>query len=560
MLNKIKTQLVAMPLPQGKHKKWLIGAAGVLLTGAIVASLWRSGGGYVALYGARENLPTAQVVDVLGAENIAYRINPDNGQILVAENKLSKARMALAAKGISAALPEGYELMDKEEMLGSSQFVQNVRYKRSLEGELSKSIMGLEPVELARVHLGLSEASSFVMSNKPESSASVIVQLRHGKTLDEQQVAAIVQLVSGSVPGMKASSVRVVDQAGNLLSEGLQNGGSLAGIRQANDVVQRMKVETEKNISGLLTSLVGSNNFRISVAPQVDMSSVEETQERLGKDARVSDENISQENVTNELAMGVPGSLSNRPVNQPAAAANAPTNGNANANAAQAANPQSLSSRNSEQRKYAYDRDIRHIRHPGYQLEKLRVAIALNQNTPALAKITPEKLAGLTRLVEDAAGIDKARGDSLTLDVMAFTTPDATVFPVVKWWQDPHMQYWGQTGGIGLLALLTLLFGVRPVVQRFSRREVVVAEAANEPALENDSLLENEFIATDESLAPGLPKSSFQSDDNLPPQSSGLETKVEYLQMLAQSETDRVAEVLKQWINSNERTNSKQEQ
>ncbi|WP_312742644.1 flagellar basal-body MS-ring/collar protein FliF [Cedecea neteri] len=560
MLNKIKTQLVALPLPQGKHKKWLIGAAGVLLTGAIVASLWRSGGGYVALYGARENLPTAQVVEVLGAENIAYRINPDNGQILVAENKLSKARMALAAKGISAALPEGYELMDKEEMLGSSQFVQNVRYKRSLEGELSKSIMGLEPVELARVHLGLSEASSFVMSNKPESSASVIVQLRHGKILDEQQVAAIIQLVSGSVPGMKASSVRVVDQAGNLLSEGLQNGGSLAGIRQANDVVQRMKVDTEKNISGLLTSLVGSNNFRISVAPQVDMSSVEETQERLGKDARVSDENISQENVTNELAMGVPGSLSNRPVNQPPAAANAPANGNANTNAAQAANPQSLSSRNSEQRKYAYDRDIRHIRHPGYQLEKLRVAIALNQSAPALAKITPEKLAGLTRLVEDAAGIDKARGDSLTLDVMAFTAPDATVFPVLKWWQDPHMQYWGQTGGIGLLALLTLLFGVRPVVQRFSRREVVVAEAANEPALENGSLVENEFIATDEGLAPGLPKSSFQNDDNLPPQSSGLETKVEYLQMLAQSETDRVAEVLKQWINSNERTNSKQEQ
>ncbi|MBU4684496.1 flagellar M-ring protein FliF [Cedecea davisae] len=564
MLNKIKTQLAALPVPQGNHKKWLIGAAAVLLTGAIVASIWRSSGGYVALYGAQENLPTAQVVEVLGAENIAYRINPDNGQILVAENKLSKARMALAAKGISAALPEGYELMDKEEMLGSSQFVQNVRYKRSLEGELSKSIMGLDPVESARVHLGLSEASSFVMSNKPESSASVIIQLRYGKTLDEPQVAAIVQLVSGSVPGMKASSVRVVDQSGNLLSEGIQSGNSgLAGIRQANDVVQRMKADTEKNISGLLTSLVGNNNFRISVAPQVDMSSVEETQERLGKDARVSDENISQENTTNELAMGVPGSLSNRPVNQQPAAANAPANApaNANANAAQAqsASPQSLSSRNQEQRKYAYDRDIRHIRHPGYQLEKLRVAIALNQSAPALAKITPEKLAGLTRLVEDAAGIDKARGDSLTLDVMAFTAPETAEFPVLRWWQDPHMQYWGQTGGIGLLALLTLLFGVRPLAQRFGRREVVVAEAANEPMLDSGTLLENEMMTTEEGLAPGLPKSSFQNDDNLPPQSSGLETKVEYLQMLAQSETERVAEVLKQWINSNERSTSKQE-
>ena len=114
-------------------------------------------------------------------------------------------------------------------------------------------------------------------------------------------------------------------------------------------------------------------------------------------------------------------------------------------------------------------------------------------------------------------------------------------------------------GIIGLLALLTLLFVVRPVVQRFSRRELAVAEAANEPALESSTLLENEVMTSDDALAVGLPKSSFRNDDNLPPQSSGLETKVEYLQMLAQSETERVAEVLKQWINSNERTNSKQE-
>lgn len=560
MLNKIKTQLAALPVPQGNHKKWLIAAAALLLTGAIVGSLWRNGG-YVALYGVQENLPIAQVVEVLGGENIAYRINPDNGQILVAENKLPQARMALAAKGISAVLPEGYELMDKEEMLGSSQFIQNVRYKRSLEGELSKSIMGLEPVESARVHLGLSEASSFVMSNKPESSASVMVQLRYGKTLDESQVAAIVQLVSGSVPGMKATSVRVVDQSGNLLSESLQKGlGSLGGIRLASDVVQRLRLDTEKNVSGLLTSLVGSNNFRISVAPQVDMSRVEETQERLGKDARVSDENISQENTTHELAMGVPGSLSNRPVNQPPAAQNAPPTANANTNPAKPGDPQTLNSRNQEQRKYAYDRDVRHIRHPGYQLEKLRVAIALNQNAPALAKITPEKLASLTKLVEDAAGIDKARGDSLTLDVMAFTAPDVSEIPVMKWWQDPHMQYWGQTGGIGLLALLTLLFGVRPIARRFGQRSMAVNDTANDAELPGDARHDNELLTAEEELAPGLPKSTFQNDDNLPPQSSGLETKVEYLQMLARSETERVAEVLKQWINSNERTSSKQEQ
>lgn len=562
MLNKMKNSLSAVSLPAGlKNNKVLMGAAAVLLTGAIVVSLWRSNHGYVALYGANEQLPVSQVVEVLGGEGIGYRVSPDSGQILVPENKLSRARMALAAKGIVAVLPEGYELMDKEEMLGSSQFIQNVRYKRSLEGELSKSIMGLDPVEHARVHLGLSEASSFVMSNKPESSASVMVQLRYGKQLDDSQVAAIVQLVAGSVPGMKAASVRVVDQRGTLLSDSAQSGSlSMAGIRQGNDVVQRLKADTEKNISGLLTSLVGANNFRISVAPQVDMSSVEETQERLGKDARISDESISQENTTNELAMGIPGSLSNRPVNQQPQAAAAAAAGNNTAPAAAGASPQSLSSRNQEQRKYAYDRDIRHIRHPGYKVEKMRVAVALNQAAPALAKFTPEQLANLTRLVEDAAGIDKERGDSLTLDMMAFTAPEITEFPAIQWWQDPAIHSWGQTGGIGLLALLTLLFGVRPLAQRYGgRREAVTLDGTAEETADMP-LLESEMVTTEEGLSSGLAKSTFMNEDDLPPQSSGLETKVEFLQVLAQSETERVAEVLKQWINSNERNHSRQEQ
>ncbi|HEY3618576.1 MAG TPA: flagellar basal-body MS-ring/collar protein FliF, partial [Candidatus Sulfotelmatobacter sp.] len=554
----IKARMPAVALPAGlNNSKFLIGAAAVLLTGAIVISLWRSNQGYVALYGEKENIPVSQVVEVLGGEGIAYRVNPENGQILVADSKLSRARMALAAKGITAVLPEGYELMDKEEMLGSSQFVQNVRYKRSLEGELSKSIMGLEPVENARVHLGLSESSSFVMSNKPESSASVMVQLRYGKHLDEQQVGAIVQLVAGSVPGMKAGSVRVVDQSGNLLSESFQNGNSnLAGIRQANDVVQRMKADTEKNISGLLTSLVGANNFRISVAPQVDMSSVEETQERLGKDARISDESISQENTTNEMAMGIPGSLSNRPVNQQPQQAAAAANPTAANTAPVTTDPRSLSSRNQEQRKYAYDRDIRHIRHPGYKLEKMRVAVALNQTAPALEKFTPEQLANLTKLVEDAAGIDKARGDSLTLDMMAFTKPDSVDFPVMQWWQDPSIHSWGQTGGIGLLALLTLLFGVRPLAQRYGRRDPITVDSVAEDK-PDVPLLESEMVATEEGLSTSVSKPNFMIEEDLPPQSSGLETKVEFLQVLAQSETERVAEVLKQWINSNERNSSR---
>lgn len=551
MLNKIKAKIPA--LPQGINKNMvMIGAAAVVLTGAIVISLWRSNQGYVALFGSQENIPVSQVVEVLGAENIAYRINPDNGQLLIDENNLPKARMALAAKGISAVMPSGYELMDKEEMLGSSQFIQNVRYKRSLEGELAQSIMGLDPVEHARVHLGLMESSSFVMSNKPDSSASVVVRLRYGKELNDQQVGAIVQLVAGSIPGMKVANVRVVDQNGALLSEGFQAGNSnIAGIRQGNDVINRLKADTEKNIANLLSSVVGTSNYRISVVPQVDMSSVEETQERLGGDPRISNESVNQENTTNELAMGVPGSLSNRPAPPAPAAGAAPADANNN--------QQALSTRNQAQRNYAYDRDVRHIRHPGYKLEKMTVAIVLNKAAPALAEWTPTQVTGLTKLIEDAAGISRDRGDSLTLDMMAFTAPADIDMPIMTWWQDPAIQRWGEMGGIGFLALLAVLFGVRPVARRFSQvREPVTVDAIADEMPDN-KLLEKDMVTTDEGLTQGLPNAiAFQEDNNLPPQSSGLETKVEYMQMLAQRETERVAEVLKQWINSNERDGTKQ--
>ena len=551
MLNKIKAKIPA--LPQGINKNMvMIGAAAVVLTGAIVISLWRSNQGYVALFGSQENIPVSQVVEVLGAENIAYRINPDNGQLLIDESSLPKARMALAAKGISAVMPSGYELMDKEEMLGSSQFIQNVRYKRSLEGELAQSIMGLDPVEHARVHLGLMESSSFVMSNKPDSSASVVVRLRYGKELNDQQVGAIVQLVAGSIPGMKVANVRVVDQNGTLLSEGFQAGNSnIAGIRQGNDVINRLKADTEKNIANLLSSVVGTSNYRISVVPQVDMSSVEETQERLGGDPRISNESVNQENTTNELAMGVPGSLSNRPAAPAPAAGAAPADANNN--------QQALSTRNQAQRNYAYDRDVRHIRHPGYKLEKMTVAIVLNKAAPALAEWTPTQVTGLTKLIEDAAGISRDRGDSLTLDMMVFTAPADIDMPVMTWWQDPSIQRWGEMGGIGFLALLAVLFGVRPVARRFSQvREPVTVDAIADEMPDN-KLIEKDMVTTDEGLTQGLPNAiAFQEDNNLPPQSSGLETKVEYMQMLAQRETERVAEVLKQWINSNERDGTKQ--
>ncbi len=552
MFEQLKQRLLSFRLDK-RAVLPLVGGAAVLITTLIVISLWQSNQGYTALFGSQEQIPVSQVVEALNGESILYRIHPSDGQILVREDDLAKARMALAAKGINVIKPEGYELMDKEEMLGTSQFIQNVRYKRSLEGELAKSVMTLDQVDSARVHLGVTEASSFVLNNRNESSASVVIRLKHGQQLKEDQVAAIIQLVAGSVPGMKAEKVRVVDQQGQLLSDGVQaSGGSNYSAKNGSELAKRLQTETERSIANLLGSVVGENNYRISVATQLDLSNVEETQERYNGEPRVSNENVNQENTTDALALGIPGSLSNRAPNTPPADT---ANANNGANTQQA-----MSTRNQAQRQYAYDRDIRHIRHPGYRVEKMSVAIVLNQNAPLIKDWKPEQLTQLNKLISDAAGINTARGDSLTLSQMAFTPPVTFEETPIKWWEDPVIIRWIERGGIGLLALLLLIFGINPLLRRLGRKnDPVTSEEQKKLASEGDTE-ESDESQDEQNANSGLPRNAFQSEENLPPQSSGLETKIEHLQLLAQSETERVAEVIKQWINSNERSGTKQDQ
>lgn len=142
-IKKLTQAFPAFRLRLADNKRWALMAGvglAVAATAIIVSVLWTGNRGYVSLYGRQENLPVSQIVTVLDGEKLTYRIDPQSGQILVPEEALSKTRMTLAAKGVQAILPSGYELMDKDEVLGSSQFVQNVRYKRSLEGSWRRAL------------------------------------------------------------------------------------------------------------------------------------------------------------------------------------------------------------------------------------------------------------------------------------------------------------------------------------------------------------------------------------------------------------------------------------
>ncbi|MDZ7277326.1 flagellar basal-body MS-ring/collar protein FliF [Pantoea eucrina] len=510
--------------------RWLLpGAIAMGITAVVVALLWQSNNRWTALFGSQENLPMADVVAALSDAGMRYRVAPDSGMVLVRESDLPKARLAMASKGIKALSPEGYGLMDKEEMLGSSQFVQNIRLRRSMEGELAQSIMALESVAYARVHLGITETSAFVLANKPNSTASVMLRLKHGRHLNDEQVGAIVSLVAGSVPGMQPERVSVVDQQGTLLSANVAAAHAGRDQRQGREQLQQMREAVERNLAHLLLPIVGRENFRVSVVPHVDFSQIEETQERYLNQPHVTREQLAQDNSNEPQAMGIPGSLSNRPVT-PAAAKEAAT---------------ALSTRSQSQREYQWDRDVRHIQHAGFAVQKLTVAVLLNENAEGVKTWSEAQRAQMNALLSKAAGIDSQRGDALSLALMSFNPPEVAAEETLSWWEGPSTLLWAERGGIGLLALLVTLFGVLPMMRRVGQSPQVQTPPTPEP--EHDAKSED---------APLLPNSGFSNDD-LPPQGSGLETKINYLQTLAQSETDRVADVLKQWVSSNERSSSK---
>lgn len=539
----------------GNKRLALLAAAAIAATAIIVSVLWNGSHGYVSLYGSQENIPVSQIVTVLDGEKLEYRIDPQSGQILVPEETLSKTRMTLAAKGVQAMLPSGYELMDKDEVLGASQFVQNVRYKRSLEGELAQSIMTLDTVESARVHLALNEESSFVVSDEPQNSASVVVRLHYGSKLDLDQVNAIVHLVSGSVPDLKAAQVSVVDQAGNLLSDGIGAGEAVsAATRKRDQILKDIQDKTRASLANVLDSLVGTGNYRVSVMPDLDLSNIDETQEHYGDTPKVNREETVLDSDTNQIAMGIPGSLSNRPP----LAANQVANGTNGTAPEESHQPAALSKHSENKRDYSWDRSVEHIQHPGFDIKRLNVAVVLNQSAPALKNWKPEQTTQLTALLNNAAGIDARRGDNLSLSLLNFVPQSIPVEPVVPLWKDDNILAWVRLIGCGLLALLLLLFVVRPVMKRLTaeRRRTSTPELALDAAPIAIAADKPHLAATDDERK-NIELPSFPGDDSLPSQSSGLEVKLEFLQKLAMSDTDRVAEVLRQWITSNERIDNK---
>ena len=550
VLQKIKSRLPAGGL-QLDPRVTLAGMAVIAaaLAVAVVFYMWRDNSSFRPLHGAGEAFPVAEVMQVLDSETLQYRVHPQSGQILVREDQLSKARMLLAAKGVKVALPAGYELFDKEEPLGTSQFVQDVRLKRSLEGELARTVMSLKGVQQARVHLAQEENSSFVVSKRAPTKASVMVQLEPGYRLATEQVAAIVNLISGSVPNLKPEDVGVVDQYGALLSRGLNVGGGPAQNWQAVEDYQQKAVA---NIEEVLAPVLGRGNYRISVAADIDFSQKEETFQSFGETPRLRREVLSNESALDQLALGIPGSLANRPVAPPE---------EGEAPAAEGETKGATSIREESTRQLDYDQSVVHVKHAGFALRQQSIAVVLNADAAPEGGWSDEARAELDAMVRSAVGFQQARGDLLTLSVLPFAVVDAGT-EELPWWENSQVHALAKLAIAGLIALLLLLIVVRPAVRSLTQRnapepsEAQVPEAAMAAGAARLEAQARAALASPSGGNDGVQvfgELNPLSEIRLPAPGSGLELQIEHLQMLAKNDPERVSEVIKHWIGRNER-------
>ncbi len=491
---------------------------------------------YKPLFGVQEKIVAADAMAALDAEGIPYRLHPDSGQVLVADSQLGRARMLLAAKGINAKQPAGLEVVDRSDPLGVSQFVQDVRFRRGLEGELAQSIMTLDPVASARVHLSVAKSSSFILSNGDKSSASVVLALKPGRRLSREQVAAIISMVSGSVANLDAGKVSVVDQAGNFLSAMIDPTDPTGG--DNNEMAGRLREETLRNIHELLAPTLGEGNFRASVAVEVDHDRIEETHEQFGEAPRLTQEATREENDTGTTPIGVPGSLSNRPAPAAAAPADGPDG--------------PRSQRNAISRQYAYDRNIVQIKRSPQRVKRVSVAVVLNNAVaPAAAGAaagtavawTPAQIANIEGILRSGIGIDTARQDALVVSALDFQPTAEQLTP--PWWRNPEslvvaLPYLGYA----LALLLGFFLVVRPLLSML-RQWTDASTRGAEPALVAGPAGTIEAVAV-----PGgrSRPAMLDAEPELPPMGSEVDVMVDHLKVLATQAPERVAEIIKPWI------------
>jgi flagellar M-ring protein FliF len=503
--------------------------------------------------------------DLLRNSAFSPRIDSQSGELQIPSERYHEARMLLASQGLPRSGNTGLEALNDQSSMTTSQFMEQVRVNAAMEQELARSIMQIASVHSARVHLAQPKQSVFVRDRTPPK-ASIVVSPHPGRVVSPSQVQAIVHLVSSSVPYLAPEHVTVVDNIGQLLTESaseLKLGLTAAQAQHKQQIEELYR----QRVMQILAPVVGETNVRSQVNLTLDFTQVESTTEDFdtrNQGPRTRSETLSEDRAARRDATGIPGALSNTAPPTPTTTANTA----ANQTEGQTESDQTLSSRST--RNYELDRNVRHVRGAMGAVQRLSVAVVVNEraapapadgsapaaNAPTSVAYTEQELQRMQDLVRSVVGFDASRGDQVTVVPARFEAPvPLETFP---WYLEPRVHDGMKSGMLALAFIAFLLVVVRPILGQFyaARRAEADRLAAEARArAETGELTEEDLkmiqLGEGETLeqikAKLKPKKSSISADLLDTANT-YDDKVALIRMLVAEDSGRVANVLKGMI------------
>lgn len=416
-LRNLARQLGELFLKLDRPRRWAVGAAGAALVAALVAMVaWGQRDEYRILYGRMDPAEAAKVVAALEEQKVPYRLESDGTAIHVPADRVHRARLQLASKGLPKSDGTGFEIFDKP-TFGLSDFIQRANYLRALQGELARTISQIEGVASARVMVVMPE-SRLVIDAQRKATASVFVNLRFPGALANQGVHAIRFLVSNAIEGLNPRDVTVVDNQGNVLfdpaEEGAQAGGGAAALRQRKEVERYL---TEK-LRSMLETVVGPGQAVVRVAAELNHEAVTRSDESFDPTRTVARSVTRRMEQTDNLSQIPGGTVGLAP--------NTVTNSLTVTNAVSGTRQQ----RDDLTEEYAVGRTLSNVVQQAGGLKRVSAAVFVNTRYSGAGEArrmlsrAPEELAKLRRAVEHALGVyllDGAKGTEVVLEEIPFT-------------------------------------------------------------------------------------------------------------------------------------------
>ena len=522
----------------------------VFLTVALflLAYSWIQEPPYKAVYPGMSEADRQLAFTELDSADFRAQIDSSTGELKVPSDRYHEARLFLASRGLpQGAASGGINSLSDDSAITTSQFMEQVRYTAAIENELARSISQINSIQSARVHLASPKESVFVRNRTP-AKASVVVTPFPGRIVSSSQVQAIVHMVSSSVPYLSAEGVSVVDNRGKLLTDTTQfSSMQLNGEQMAHKL--QMEDNLRNRIDSILSPVVGIGNVRSEVDIQIDFTETESTFEdydgnNAGPLARSEILNIEQKPIGGE-ASGIPGAASNTSPTAPGEAG------------------QSTSNTTSSQttRNYEMDREIRYVRNTGAKVEKISVAVVINDNArtsnvtdetdPSDAGFSQEELDRFSNLIKSAVGFNEERGDNIEMVAIAFDEPEMLEEAIIPWYSNNQILNIIKIIFGSIIFIVFLFFVVRPAIKNFSNQSGNAGTWGGKDgeltAAEISRLNSGDSSSIQDIKAKLKPKRSGLTADMLDTANT-YDDKVALVRLLVAEDSGRVANVLKKMI------------